>query len=121
MKKIIALFIVLTICLSGFIACADKSNEKGKHLEDKIKESVRLTASSKFAASAAVSGDGRTFLLCTCTSVRETKGNNYNVSGYVTFKDRYDERYKWYFDAVVSISDGEADTNDFEFGSKVKE
>ncbi len=124
MKKIriIGIILTLAICFSMASCGVLFGQDEGEKIEDAVKEDVRLEAIAQFAVSSVLSDDGRTFLLCECTSVKENSDGTYDAYGYVTFKNSYGDKYKTTFKAVASVEDsGEVDVDSFEFVKTTKQ
>ena len=105
MKKFLALVLALVMCAS-LVACS--SEEAEESIEDKVKDSVQYNIMVRIKLQYDSNVSDITY------NINEISENNFEVTGKVTVKDKYDDVYSGKYDATVKY-DPETD----ECGTKV--
>ncbi len=117
MKKITMILLSIIMVLS-LGACGGESESSEYDVRDEIKRAVNAQANVE-----CVMGYANVKLVdTTCTTIDDNGDGTYDVKGYVVITDDYHDKYKGYFDAVVSVDEsGDADVDDFELETPVKQ
>jgi len=114
MKRIIALFLVLSLC---FIMCSCSNSDPEETETDKVISAVKAQINTRILLSYEING-----IPTITTFVDNTGDNTYEVSGKVTVKDKYGDSYTGKYDATVEYDPDTDDCDvDLELGELYKD